>query len=171
MEPERKKSSFLNDICPDLTHKYHPDDIKKNKPFAFVAFLSFLIVPFFFGQLVKAMIGISMMVYGYSWKSFAKPLILLGVFGILFLISLFKAKKSRYVKFYLNQGLSFSIWGSILFVVCTSLFGHIPAVVGFVLLFGFIFYFVFGVGFGVYNLIRNKVRRNPIIGKKTFLKL
>lgn len=95
----------------------------------------------------------------------------LAYLGLLVLIPIFAAPKSKYARFHSNQGLILFIVNTILQIAC-EIIGGIP-IVGFIggilgpvcALFGFIFTIL-----GIINVVNGLAKELPIIGKYKILK-
>lgn len=164
-----KLDNFIEKFFHDRSDRYSEEDIKKNKVFAMLPFFSFVTIPFLIKQVIK-LFGM-MYFLKFSLALFWKPILLLIVFATLVLAAFIGARKSKFAAFYFNQGISFGIWGFLLSVAVEVIIGIVHnSAVSIVLFVVLIAYYVFGVAFSVYNILKGKVRRNPIVGKKTYFK-
>lgn len=165
---KKSRQAFVNKLFPDLSSQYYEDDIQKNKVFALLPFFAFLLMPLFWNEVSKLIIRMSFFKFNlvYLWK----PLLIILLIGIPFLVTYVKSKQSAFIRFYLDQGISFGIWGGLISAAAYILSSHVPNMVLVLFVVIIVAYYIFSLVFGIYNILKGKVRRNPIFGKKTYFK-
>lgn len=104
-----------------------------------------------------------------------KVMAVLAYIGILFLIPLFAAKKSRFARFHTNQGLVLFIfeiiWG-VVFGIVDAILNRVPVVGGIIWVIGLVVNILFLalMIIGIVNAAQGKAKQLPLIGGITILK-